>query len=164
VKKAWTPLGEAVEPHGWRCRPGRGAQDQGSGNALCALPSYTSGIQEMDPPASSRPRKSQIFKFLQTYHSRHFTTLLRHNPVTSPSHHSSQLQCSTKQQHQQRPQIFVVLELKLKFHNPLFNKPIRRMAHVSNSIQSYNPTNKIQTRSVRPDLYKTTSVTVPAKI
>ena len=39
-------------------------RNQGSRNALCALPSYTSGIQEKDPPAVSRPRKIKIFATL----------------------------------------------------------------------------------------------------
>jgi hypothetical protein len=56
------PQGKLSNPMDGDARPGRGAQDQGSRNALCALPSYTSGIQEMDPPASSRPRKISNFR------------------------------------------------------------------------------------------------------
>jgi len=88
-------------------------RNQGCRNALCALPSYTSGIQEMDPPAGSRPRKISKFRSLrhccQSYHSRHasphyygiitsYKSVLHGIPPQSMFH---------QQQHQHRPQIFI---------------------------------------------------------
>jgi len=117
VKTASPPREEAVEPHGWGCRPGkRGAQDQGSRNALCASPRIPPlGSRTIGSPGDKPTSKIANFQISSNLSfSPRLTALLRHNPVTSPSRHSSQLQCSTKQ-HQQCPQTFVVLELTSNF-------------------------------------------------
>src|ERR1700677_637375 len=95
------PLGEAVEHYGWRCRPGRGAQEQEW--SVC-LPSYTSGIQEKWIPRQQPASKFQIFK------SSVISTFLS-IPTT----------CSTNNNNQHRPQTYV-LELTSKFLDPLFNE------------------------------------------
>jgi hypothetical protein len=88
-------------------------RNQGSRNALCALPSYTSGIQEKkDPPAVSRPRKNSNFRYsrhcCQSYHSRRASP---HYYGIITSYKSSTASIPTpwfhQQQHQHRPQIFI---------------------------------------------------------
>jgi hypothetical protein len=86
---------------------------------------------EVDPPASSRPQRKfsnfQIFSNLPF--SPHLIALLRHNPVTSPPRHLSQLHRSTNN-FQHRPQIFVVLELTTKVpRSPVQRIPISRQVH-----------------------------------
>jgi hypothetical protein len=84
-------------------------------NTLCASPRIALGSRRSGSPGGSRPRISN-FRNFSTYHSRqassHYYGIIQLQ--VRPPQHLSQLQCSTKQQHQQRPQIFVVLELTSK--------------------------------------------------
>src|ERR1700677_3420699 len=74
------PLGEAVEHYGWRCRPGRGTQEQEW--SVC-LPSYTSGIQE-----KWIPRREAGLENLQFSNFNNLDILVKSIPTTCPTNNN----------------------------------------------------------------------------
>src|SRR5271155_5705975 len=109
----------------------------------CVYSPYTSGIQEMDPPAVSRPQKSQIFKSSQTNLDVFVTS------IPNPRFHQ-------QQQHQHRSS-----DLRSRTH-----VKVPRSSVQSNSNSNSNPTQSINSilRSIpRSSCWKLQCVADPAQ-